>query len=336
MLRLNSKQADLERAAELLAAGCLVAFPTETVYGLGANARDPAAVSRVFEAKGRPSDHPLIVHLACRDEIDRWADPVPPLARTLAEAFWPGPLTLVLHRAPRVPTQITGGQDTVALRVPAHEVALRLLSIFGDGLVAPSANRFGRVSPTCAQHVIEELGERIDAVVDGGPCSVGVESTILDLSGDEIRILRPGMLDNQRLAQVLGQVPHVADRNEGPRSPGRLSAHYAPRIALELLPREQLLDRFADLGGRAAVLAFGDRPASAATAEESPGPDANRWRPMPDDAESYARALYARLRELDDSAFAAILVERPPEEPAWAAILDRLSRAAAGREVYDG
>ncbi len=224
----------LARAVELLRAGRLVAFPTETVYGLGADASNPDAVARIFEAKGRPADHPLIVHLAAADAIDAWAVDVPPLARTLAAACWPGPLTLVLRRSASVPDAVTGGLPTVGLRVPAHPVALRLLRAFGGGIAAPSANRFGTVSPTTAAHVRESLGDRVDLVLDGGPSTVGVESTIVDLSGDAPAILRPGGLPREVLEAIAG-VPLPIREGGEVRAPGMLAAHYAPDARLELV-----------------------------------------------------------------------------------------------------
>ncbi|ROR32510.1 L-threonylcarbamoyladenylate synthase [Inmirania thermothiophila] len=312
----------LREAAGLLRRGGLVAFPTETVYGLGALARDPAAVARVFAAKGRPADHPLIVHLAEAGWMGRWARTVPEPAWRLAERFWPGPLTLVLPRAEGVPDAVTGGQDTVGLRVPAHRIARRLVAAVGDGVAAPSANRFGRISPTRAEDVAAELGEAVDAIVDGGPCAVGVESTILDVSGARPRLLRPGGIPAEALAEVLGEMPAPAGA-AAPRSPGRLAAHYAPRTPLELVPGAELAARAAALaarGARVAVLTHGaERPAAAAVVER-----------MPAQAEGYARALYARLRGLDAGGFDRILVAEPPRGGLWEAVADRLRRAAAG------
>ncbi len=193
------RAAEIARAVAVLRDGGLVAFPTETVYGLGADASNPAAMARIFAAKGRPADHPLIVHLASADEIGAWAASVPPLAAAFATACWPGPLTIILRRSERVPDAVTGGLDTVGLRVPSHPLALELLAAFGDGIAAPSANPFGSVSPTTADHVRTGLGDRVDLILDGGPCEVGVESTIVDLSGDEPAILRPGGLPRERL-----------------------------------------------------------------------------------------------------------------------------------------
>jgi len=328
MIRLTDRPEDIAQAARLLARGELVAFPTETVYGLGAHARDPDAVRRVFEAKGRPVDHPLIVHLLSAEALEDWAADVPADALRLADAFWPGPLTLVLPKHPSVPGEVTGGQATVALRVPAHPAALALLEASGEGLVAPSANRFGRVSPTRPAHVEAELGDRVAAIIDGGACRVGLESTILDLSGSAPRILRPGMLGAERLGAVLGRVPAAAARGEGPRASGRLTAHYATATPLEVVPAADLRKQVAATPGAVAVLTFG--------AEEEPAPGVAVWDLLPPDPVTCAQVLYARLRELDGAGHDRILVVAPPEGPAWTAITDRLCRAAAGAEVYDG
>lgn len=338
-------------AAAALRRGDLVAFPTETVYGLGAAARDPAAVARVFAAKGRPADHPLIVHLGDPSWVERWAAAPPEHAWRLAEAFWPGPLTVVLRRAPRVPDAVTGGAATIALRMPEHPVAAALLDAFGDGVAAPSANRFGRISPTTAQHVAEELGDAVAIILDGGPCRVGVESTIVDLTGRSPRILRPGGVSVEAVSDVLGlEVPvfsagaaggggepgpvfggHARGAIEGPsrgeatgrgdevpRAPGTMASHYAPTVAAVALPRERLA---AAAGPRDAVLAFHDDPGAAAS----------RWVALPPDPDAAARRLYAALRELDAAAPERILVELPPETPEWRTVRDRIVRATAPR-----
>lgn len=319
---------EVARAARLLRAGELVAFPTETVYGLGADASNPRAVGRIFAAKGRPADHPLIVHLADAARLDRWAVNVPPAAHALAAAFWPGPLTLILERHPSVSDAVTGGQRTIGLRVPNHPLALRLLREFagadGGGLAAPSANRFGHVSPTIATHVRDELGDAVAMVLDGGPCAVGIESTILDLSGGTPRILRPGMLDAAALATVLGAPPATGGDADAPRVSGSLEAHYAPRTALRLVPATELAAHVrdaADDGRRIAVLA----------AEPDPGISGDiLWRRAEDDPARYAHDLYAWLRAMDARGRDLLLVARPPADDAWAAIDDRLRRAAAG------
>jgi L-threonylcarbamoyladenylate synthase len=312
----------IEEAAALLRAGELVAFPTETVYGLGADAANPAAVAKIFAAKGRPASHPLIVHLSGIAAAQAWASGMPDEARRLAEAFWPGPLTLVLPKAERVSPGITGGQDTVALRSPAHPVARALLAAFGGGIAAPSANRYGRISPTRAADVREELGDAVAMVLDGGACAVGLESTIVACLGGRVTLLRPGAISRSQLADVVGRIsdPDAAS----PRAPGRMRTHYAPRTPLRLLDSAALaaeLARARAAGSPIAVMARGAAGADAAGVA---------WRRMPDAPADYARALYASLRELDRAGVTRILVERVPETEAWAAIADRLARAAAG------
>jgi L-threonylcarbamoyladenylate synthase len=230
----TARTSDIEKAAGVLRAGGLVALPTETVYGLGANAEDPAAVARIFQVKGRPLSHPLIVHIGGAEQLDDWLQDVPQAARLLAEHFWPGPLTLVLRRGSRVPLEATGGLETVAVRVPDHPVALALLSAFGGGVTAPSANRFGSVSPTTADHVRAELGEAVDFVLDGGPCGVGVESTIVDVTGEVPSILRPGGVTREDLEAVLGH-PLAVHSTSRVRVPGQHPSHYAPRARVVLV-----------------------------------------------------------------------------------------------------
>ncbi len=308
----------------MLRAGELVAFPTETVYGLGADASNPQAVARIFAAKGRPADHPLIVHLPDASWIDRWAVDVPLAARKLAAAFWPGPLTLILKRHPDVPDAVTGGQDTVGLRVPNHPLALQLLREFAGGVAGPSANRFGHVSPTTAAHVRAEFGEAVAMVLDGGPCRVGIESTILDLSGDEARILRPGMLDAADIGAVIGHLPAFGPTADAPRVSGSLEMHYAPRTRLQLVPAAgiaALVRGALDAGERVAVLA----PAEIAFAHER-----LFWTRANPDVKGYAQELYAALRSMDALGCDRILVARPPADDTWRAVADRLRRAAAG------
>lgn len=317
----ESSPEGITRAAAILGNGGLVAFPTETVYGLGANAAEAGAVGRVFAAKGRPADHPLIVHLASASAIDRWARDIPAVAWQLAARFWPGPLTLILKAAPGVLREVTGGQDSIGLRVPAHPAALALLYAFGGGLAAPSANRFGRLSPTSAAHVVAELGSAVDCVVDGGACSLGIESTILDLSGKAPRILRPGTLGAQDLAETLGSMPAGPGAN-APRAPGGLPAHYAPATPLCLVDAEGLsatAERFARAGRAVLVLAHSRTP------EKVGG---IRWWMMPAQPAAYARLLYQRLRDVDALGGSCVLVERPPDSEDWEAIRDRLERAA--------
>ena len=322
MIRLGVDAADLERAAGWLRAGRLVALPTETVYGLAADAANPDAVRRIFIAKGRPADHPVIVHLPDAASLDGWARDVPESARRLAAAFWPGPLTLVLKRGPRVDDAITGGQDTVGLRVPAHPVAGALLQQFGGALAAPSANRFGQVSPTTADHVLSEFGDEVQAVIDGGPCTVGVESTIVDLSGDTPRLLRPGMISLADLEAVLGCRLAEAGEGEGPQASGRLPSHYAPRAELSIVASDALAEAVARVLESGAVAVLSRRDARGRD-------DRVAWQRLPDAPDDYARELYAALRRADAVSPARILVEAVPDDPAWRAIRDRLARAAA-------
>lgn len=329
MIRLSDSPADIRRAASLLGAGKLVAFPTETVYGLGADAASPEAVASIFVAKGRPADHPVIVHLPAADALDQWARDVPAAATRLARMFWPGPLTLVLRRAAGVSDAITGGQDTVGVRVPGNPVALALLEAFGRALAAPSANRFGHVSPTTADHVVGEFGNEVAAVVDGGRCSVGVESTIVDLTGSRPRLLRPGMIRIDALEAELGEPLERTQDENGPRASGRLASHYAPAASLEVVSADALdarVDACLQAGERVAVLARRGAPASAEGAF---------WIEMPRQPVQFARSLYAELRRADDDSPDRILVERLPDSAGWEAISDRLQRAAAGNRIRD-
>ncbi|OGA39306.1 MAG: threonylcarbamoyl-AMP synthase [Betaproteobacteria bacterium RIFCSPLOWO2_12_FULL_62_13] len=316
---------EIDNAVAILRAGGLVAFPTETVYGLGADASNPEAVKRVFAAKGRPHDHPLIVHVADAVQLANWAREIPPAAWTLARKFWPGPLTLILKRSPRVNDLVTGGQDTVALRVPSHPVAQALLRRFGGGVAAPSANRFGRVSATTAEHVRREFGGAVDCVLDGGAADVGIESTIVDLSGAAPALLRPGWITVEQLQDALG-MPLASPDTQSPRAPGTLAKHYAPQTPLMVMEADLLLELAASLarqGKRIAVLA------RSALQPLSPG---LTWVAAPQDAAGYAHQLYASLRQLDEAGCDTILVEAPPQDAAWAAIRDRLTRAAAGTQ----
>jgi len=319
---------DLERAAAILKQGGVVAIPTETVYGLAADALNAEAVRRVFAIKGRPADHPVIVHIAGADQLEHWARDIPEAARVLAAHFWPGPLTLVLPRRPEVPDSVTGGQDSVGLRVPAHPLTLELLRRGGFGLAAPSANRFGRVSPTTPAHVAEELDGEVDMILDGGPCPVGVESTIVSLLAPEPVLLRPGGVPLAELEAALGRPIRIARKAAEPdtaevRAPGTLAAHYAPRTPLCLAEAAALwsrAERLARKGLHIAVLA---------RAPEREGHGDLVLSPMPSDATAYARLLYARLRELDGLGLDLILVEKVPDAAAWLAVADRLKRAAA-------
>jgi L-threonylcarbamoyladenylate synthase len=312
---------EIERAARLLRDGRLVAFPTETVYGLGADASNPQAVRRIFTAKGRPADHPVIVHVHDAASLARWVRDIPPDALRLAARFWPGPLTLVLKRAAGVIDEVTGGQDTVGLRCPSHPIAQELLQAFAGGIAAPSANRFGRISPTTAQHVRDELGDGVDLVLDGGACEVGIESTILDLSGGAATLLRPGRIGAAEIESVIG-VPVARGGIQSPRVSGSLESHYAPQLPL-LLATAVDLDRVVREQSAlrpVAVLARHPRPRDSRSA---------LWQIAATDAQAYAHDLYALLRFIDRSGCALIVVEAPPERPEWDAVRDRLTRAAA-------
>jgi L-threonylcarbamoyladenylate synthase len=314
--------AAIAAAAQLLRDGGVVAIPTETVYGLGAAAMNPAAVRRVFAIKGRPANHPLIVHLHSADALPDWAREIPDSAWRLAERFWPGPLTLVLARQPRVPDEVTGGQDSVALRVPAQPVARELIAAVG-ALAAPSANRFGRVSPTTAAHVLAELGGDVDMILDAGPCQVGLESTILSLIDDTPALLRPGGVTVAELEAVLGRT--VAPPPHDLRAPGRLASHYAPATPLELVTAGELPQRLAAQGApRVRIAVVVHSPAAIAAAEAAGGAVVA----LPAHAAEYGRMLYATLRRLDADGHDLIIVEAPPEAPEWLAVRDRLMRAA--------
>ena len=312
--------ARIAKAVELLRAGQVVALPTETVYGLGADALNPAAVARIFALKGRPAEHPLIVHLPPDEPLENWAAAVPPAARALARAFWPGPLTMILRRAPRVPKAVTGGQDTVALRVPDHPLALALLRAFGSGIAAPSANRFGHISPTTAAHVRDEFGDAVPLILDGGPCRVGLESTIVDLSRGAPVVLRPGAIGAADIARVIGSTADGATAaGAAPRVSGLLARHYAPRTPAELVDGRLLPERLAELaalGQTVGVLALGRTVGHNCIA-------------LADDPAGYGRGLYAALRELDGRGLSRLLIEAPPQDESWRAVNDRLQRAVA-------
>ncbi|AUT67352.1 MULTISPECIES: L-threonylcarbamoyladenylate synthase [Paraburkholderia] len=329
---------EIARAAALLDAGQLVAFPTETVYGLGGDAESPDAVARIYAAKGRPANHPVIVHLAPGGDPNYWVEQLPSDAQRLIDAFWPGPLTLILKRAAHIPAAVSGGQDSVGLRCPSHPVAQALLAAFSalrnghGGVAAPSANRFGHVSPTTAQHVREEFGEAIH-VLDGGSSDVGIESTIVDLSRGFPALLRPGHVTPQDIADVLGEMPRLPDGSDAsaPRASGTLKAHYAPRTPLALLPFdviEPLLAARAS-GERVALVARVSRAGRWAEAEGV------HFVAAPEDPHLYARDLYGLLRALDRANVSRILIEKLPDTIEWIAVNDRLGRAAAAFEAHD-
>ncbi len=320
--------AAIARAARLLEEGRLVAFPTETVYGLGADASNPEAVAGIFTAKGRPSNHPVIVHVARDADLSLWTTHLPREASQLIDAFWPGPLTLILPRAPQVPAAVAGGQDTLGLRCPAHPVAQALLREFRDGqggLAAPSANRFGHVSPTTAQHVIDEFGAPgvgpLADVLDGGHCQVGIESTIVDLSRLATHgpvLLRPGQISAAQIAEVIGRMPALPDV-AAPRVSGSLDAHYAPTTPLALAEGRALetaMQQLQTAGRTFALISYSENFA------------AIHGMHLPADPDGYAHGLYASLREMDARHADVILVERPPQDAAWQGINDRLRRAA--------
>lgn len=314
------REVDIDAAVAVLRSGGLVAFPTETVYGLGADATNEAAVAAVFQAKQRPHDHPLILHLADVSELPRWAAEIPPAARRLADVLWPGPLTLVLRRSAEVPLAVTGGRDTVALRVPAHPVARALIAGLGRPVAGPSANRFGKVSPTTADHVRADLFDLDVALLDGGPASVGIESTIVDVSSGAPVILRSGGIGPEVIEAVLG-APVALHAGLEVRAPGMHPSHYAPRARVVALQPS-------------AIEAFvaSSAPPYALLATTAPSlPEGARHVMLPADMASRARDLYATLRELDATGVPLIAVELPPPVGLGVAIADRLTRAAAPR-----
>jgi L-threonylcarbamoyladenylate synthase len=330
----------IARATEALLRGGLVALPTETVYGLAADADQPAAVTAIFDAKGRPADHPVILHVADAAAVAHWARDIPPAALRLIEHFWPGPLTLILHRGPRASDLVTGGQDTVGLRCPSGPWAQALLRSLGAArgdpsvaLAAPSANRYGRISPTRADHVRADLGEKpagvVDVILDGGASALGIESTIVDCTGSAPRILRPGSIGREEIARALGGPVTVADDAAAtPRVSGRVAGHYAPRKPLELLPAETLAARAAALHPlRLGALA----PAAALAALPQRGPGSVAVGvPAAELPQDYARELYAHLLRLDAGPVDRLLVAVPPGTQGWTAVNDRLRRSAAG------
>lgn len=325
-MRVTVSSDDIETAAGVLRAGGLVALPTETVYGLAADAENPAAVARIFQVKGRPPSHPLIVHLGAAGQLDGWVERVPQAARVLAEAFWPGPLTLVLRRSARVPLETTGGLETVAVRVPDHPVALAVLAAFGGGVAAPSANKFGSVSPTTAADVRTELGDAVDFVLDGGPCQVGVESTIVDVTGDVPAVLRPGGVTREALAAVLGSVPAVEAGAGGIRVPGQHPSHYAPRARVVLVEPGQIVAE-AELAGKEGHRVGVLLPPGLDGAVI----DAHAVVEIPASTAAYARELYGYLRGLDRAGCDLIIASLPGEEGLGSAIANRLRRAAGPR-----
>ncbi len=318
-----------EQAAAHICAGELVAFPTETVYGLGADASNDTAVAKIFAAKGRPADHPLIVHVASSAQVLDYASSVPPFAARLMQAFWPGPLTVILPRKPGVASVAAGGQDSIGLRCPAHPVALAFLAACNTGVAGPSANRFGRLSPTTAQHVRDEFGDAV-LVLDGGPCDVGIESCIVDCTRGQPVLLRPGVLTHAQLEAACGEP--VMDNNEAddavsgsaaPRAPGTLASHYAPNAKVRLMDATAIQTALDVLGADAAHIAVYARSMVRIQSSRLV------YRRMPDDALATAQQLFAVLRDFDAQGVKLIWIETLPDTPQWDGVRDRLARAAA-------
>ena len=318
----RASQVEIDAAVQALRDGELVAFPTETVYGLGANAQNPAAVRKIYQAKGRPITHPVIVHLDSPRYLHRWVADVPDVAARLAERFWPGPLTIVMRRAANVHDIVTGGQDTVAVRVPSHPMAQQLLTAFGGGIAAPSANRYGRLSPTRPEHVRDELGDAVRLILDGGECQIGLESTIIACEGTTVRLLRPGAVTASQLRGVVGDLELGPDL-QSPRVPGSSASHYAPATPMMMVPAGEIDSQAAALsqgGQRIAVLA---QRLPLRAHKYVTWVNAGR-RP-----EQYAQDLYATLRTLDKAGCQQILVQDVPNDERWDAVRDRLIRAAS-------
>jgi L-threonylcarbamoyladenylate synthase len=319
----RATQTEIEEAVETLRAGDLVVFPTETVYGLGANASNPAAVRKIFEVKGRPADHPVIVHLDNPRYLHRWVADVPPAAERLADMFWPGPLTLILPKADSVNDIVTGGQDSIGIRIPSHPMAQQLLTAFGGGIAAPSANRYGRLSPTKPEHVRDEFGDAIRVLLDGGDSPIGLESTIVSCINSEVRLLRPGFITRSQIEAVVGE---LAVGGTAPRAPGDRALHYAPSTPLEIVAADDLEARAGEFVARqekVAVLAM--RPPLHTTRFMT-------WINAGKKPDAYAHNLYNHLRTLDHAGCVRILVQELPQGERWAAILDRLQHASGMRE----
>jgi len=321
---MNTMDPIIQQAVTILKQGGLVAMPTETVYGLAADASNPSAVKKIYEAKGRPSSHPVIVHLASIHQIDKWAVNIPATVKAMLSQFWPGPLTIICQKAPHVPNELTGGQSTIGIRVPNHPVAQALLQAFDGGLAAPSANRFGRISPTDAAHVREELGDKVDLVLEGGRSKVGIESTILDINQKPYRILRLGAISAEQISQALDKEPVelLGEANVSIRAPGMLASHYAPLTPVKLIATTDLplqLSKLTATHQSIAVLTY--HPACF-------NHEAIRWLTAQNNPDTYAYELYANLRLLDSEKHNLIVVEKVPTSAEWSAITDRLKRAA--------
>jgi L-threonylcarbamoyladenylate synthase len=324
----RATQVEIETAVQTLRDGELVAFPTETVYGLGANAQNPAAVQKIFAAKGRPTSHPVIVHLDSPRFLHRWVREVSEVANKLAERFWPGPLTMVMPRALNVHDLVTGGQDTIAIRVPSHPMAQQLLTAFGGGIAAPSANRYGRLSPTRPEHVRDELGDAVKVILDGGECQIGLESTIVAIEPDHVRLLRPGAVTAGQIRAVVGELL-IGASVESPRVPGSSPAHYAPTTPMTIIPA-------GEIDAHAAAQSEGGRRV-AVLAQRLPlrAHKYVTWINAGRRPEQYGHDLYANLRTLDKAGCAQILVQDVPELERWEAIRDRLVRAASSVSESD-
>lgn len=314
----------VSQAAAHIRAGELVAFPTETVYGLGADASNDAAVAKIFTAKGRPSDHPLIVHIASSAQVLDYASSLPLFAECLIKAFWPGPLTVILQRKPGVATAAAGGQNSIGLRCPAHPLALEFLKACGSGVAGPSANKFGRVSPTTALHVAQEFGDSL-MVLDGGPCTVGIESSIVDCTRGQPVLLRPGVLTRAQLSAACGETVLSADDqpDDAPRAPGTLESHYAPNAKVRLMDAKAIQTALDLLGADAAHIAVYARSIVRIKSTQV------LYRRMPEDALATAEQLFAVLRDFDAQGVKLIWIEPVPEAAEWDGVRDRLARAAA-------
>lgn len=323
----TGQKAQITAAADIIRDGGTVAFPTETVYGLGADTTNPAAIDKIYRIKQRPSNHPLIVHIGDAADLDHWAHNVPESARQLAHRFWPGPLTLIVQRSRHIPDCVTGGQNTVGIRMPAHPVALALLQALGtkQALAAPSANRFGRISPTTAAHVRQQLGNTVDRILDGGACTVGLESTIVSFHGKIPEILRPGGITVSAIEAVLNMrvaLAYTADSTV--RVSGSLPAHYAPYTPLKLISTGQIWQQaiaLAEKNLRVLVMTWSD------TANSKPDEQSITHCIMPTDPFSYGQQLYAKLHQFDQAGFDLLLIETPPDHSDWFAVTDRLQRA---------
>lgn len=331
------RQTQIDQAVECLKKGGLVAIPTETVYGLAADANNEAAVRKIFAAKGRPADHPLIVHIADIKDLSHWARDIPDYALQLAKQYWPGPMTLILKKQAHVLDCITGGQDTVGIRIPNHSVAQQLLKAFEGGLAAPSANKFGHISPTSAEHVRQHLSDTVDIILDGGHCGVGIESTIIDCTGDAPRILRPGMI-TQNMIEGLGPSPRRGDTVEkAPRVSGALPSHYAPQTLTHLLSAQAIDDRMQNLQTNNVVVLSSRKHTphrvklydARIPHRETPADSTiSHWIIMPTDPHAYAHRLYEQLHFADSLGCQAILIEQVPDTPEWSGILDRITKAS--------